>query len=82
VIGPSLFHFIFPIYKENKYDIIENSPIMKSNKGSNGIQLINYLIDQQRNIGEEIYEEENKKMDPIKYLDQAKKMYMDYHIIS
>ncbi len=55
---------------------------MKSNKGSNGIQLINYLIDQQRNIGEEIYEEENKKMDPIKYLDQAKKMYKDYYIIS
>jgi len=81
VTGPSLFHIIFPIYKDNKYDIIENIPIMKPNKSSNGIELINFLIDQDRKKGLEIYDEENKKMDPDNYLEAAKNIYKSYLII-
>lgn len=54
---------------------------MKPNKSSNGIELINFLINEDRKIGVEIYEEENRKMDPVNYLDRAKKMFKAFNII-
>ncbi len=54
---------------------------MKPNKGSNGIELINYLIKRNKKEGEEIHEIELKKMDPSKYLKSALNFYKDYEII-
>lgn len=76
MIGPSFFHLFLPIYKENKYDMNENIPIMNPNKSSNGIELMNYLIHKDRKRGEEIYEDENKKMDPNFYLENSKNFYL------
>jgi len=81
IIGPTLFHIFLPIPKSNNYDIFENSPILKPNKSSHGIEILNFIMNQDRKLGEEIYEDENNKMDPYNFLEKAKQIYKDYTII-
>ena len=81
LIGPSLFHIFFPIYKCFNYDIIENYPIMLKNKCFSGIELIRYLYKENKNNGQEIYKQELKNMDPNEYLEQSKEFYKDKIIV-
>ena len=54
---------------------------MNQNKSSNGIEIINHIIKENRKQGDEIYEEEINKMNPINYLNKAKEIYKNYVFI-
>jgi hypothetical protein len=77
VIGPTIFHLIFPIPKPKIYDVVENSPLFKQTKQSHGFDTAKHL----RAISfpgiEESLKQQLEAVDPTNFIELSKKYYFD-----
>ena len=49
IIGPTPFHFIFPLPKNNNYILNENSPIFKKLKNAERLDIFKFMVKKDQN---------------------------------
>lgn len=82
IIGPSIFHFFFPLPKYNQtYDIIENNEVFNKIYPAHPFQLHNYLESIDYPDFQETWEEQVNQMNPEYFLKTSEENYGNAHII-
>jgi hypothetical protein len=81
VIGPTLFHLLFPLPKFlNKHPIPENSPLFAKVKQTHPFCVHNYLKHNNFPGIIEAWEAQLNAMDPNNFMNLAKQNYLDKFI--
>jgi hypothetical protein len=78
IIGPTPFHFIFPLPKYNNYLINENCPIFKKLKMPGRLELFKFMVKKDHN---NINMLENDESNPNAYVKACHKYYDGKKII-
>ena len=78
IIGPTPFHFIFPLPKYNNYILNENCPIFKKTKNPDRIDLFKYMVKKDFN---NINMLNNEESSPTAYIKACHKYYDGKKII-
>ena len=72
IIGPTPFHFIFPLPKYNNYILDENCPVFKQIKMPERIDLFKYMVKKDSN---NINILDNDESSPLVYIKSCHKLY-------
>ena len=78
IIGPTPFHFIFPLPKYNNYILNENCPIFKKTKRPERLDLFKYMVKKDFN---NINMLNNEESSPTAYINACHKYYDGKKII-
>jgi len=92
LIGPSIFHFCFPLYKTSKQgklylniikclDIPENEIVFAKIKNPHAFEVRKFLLKNKNESTQKIQDQEKKDEEPLNFLELSKTKYQNYKII-